>query len=520
MMTQVRTDPPLLSGLLRPLRIVWWLLGVLLILRLLVGARLELAPDEAVYWSWSRHLYGGYLDHPPLIAWINWLSTHILGSTQLGVRLPAALLAFGMVALLVMLARRLMPDWAAAWVGLMWLLGPLLTVIGTISTPDTPVVFFSTAALTCVALIALRDDERMAGEGMASNDSPSAGLWILFGIFCGVALLAKYTAVLLPAAVFVALVSSPAGRRHLRRPWIYLAALVALVIFSPVLVWNARHGWASFAYQLHHGTGGDEAAPPSAATSRLDLLRPFINTAAYIGGQAAVWTPILFALVIVVLVSGWRRYGRLNHVDRLLLCCASVPLLIFGLASVRKVGEVNWPMFTYVPASLLIGRRLAQDAAGRWRHWVWEGCKLALIFTIGLHLLLMPGSAKLLARVHIRIPHNVLDVTGGWQRFGNALGRVADGAPAICNRHQDAGEAAFYMPGQPDVWCDSVASRITAFDFFDGPPDYRNIPRVLFVGGHVSAFATKHGYAHWKTVPLGIGDANGKGERTATIMWR
>ena len=92
--------------------------------------------------------------------------------------------------------------------------------------------------------------------------------------------------------------------------------------------------------------------------------------------------------------------------------------------------------------------------------------------------------------------------------------------PVVCNRHQDAGEAAFYMPGQPDVWCDSVGSRLTAFDFFGHQPDYGKIPKLIFVGSHISAFAEKHGYTGWKTFSLGVGDPEGKGDRTATVMWR
>ncbi len=120
----------------------------------------------------------------------------------------------------------------------------------------------------------------------------------------------------------------------------------------------------------------------------------------------------------------------------------------------------------------------------------------------------------------MKIPHNLLDVTGGWKQFGQALGKAADGVPVICNRHQDAGEAAFYMTSQPDVWCDSVGSRITAFDFFDRQPDYNEIPKLIFVGSHISAFAEKHGYAHWKTFSLGVANPEGKGDRMATVMWR
>ncbi len=108
-MTQLLNAPISPAQKAWPLRKIGLLLGALFVLRLAIGTWLELAPDEAVYWSWSRHLAGGYFDHPPLIAWINWLSTRLLGSTQFAIRLPAAIFAFASVAILIGLARGLFP---------------------------------------------------------------------------------------------------------------------------------------------------------------------------------------------------------------------------------------------------------------------------------------------------------------------------------------------------------------------------------------------------------------------------
>ncbi len=389
-MTDLQIAPTFTARKPWSIRTIWVLLGALFILRLIIGSWLELAPDEAVYWSWSRHLAGGYFDHPPLIAWINWLSTRTFGSTQFAVRLPAATAAFASVAILIAMSRRLFSDDIASYVGLMWLMGPLLAVIATISTPDSPAVLFSTLALSCVVLIAQQDD---ALGAEIDRQSAAPMLWIAFGFFCGVAMLAKYTTILVPASVFFALLTSPSGRFHLRRPWIYLAALLALIVFSPVIWWNYKHDWASFGFQLRHGTAADETATQSV---RAGGFRGAANLAAYVGGQAMVWTPILFAVTLVALFGGWRNYRRIAQVDRMLLWCATVPLILFAAASWRKLGEVNWPMFTWFPASLLIGRYLMNDVTGARRRWVWEGCKLALVFAIVLHLLLVPGVPRLL----------------------------------------------------------------------------------------------------------------------------
>jgi 4-amino-4-deoxy-L-arabinose transferase-like glycosyltransferase len=480
------------------------LLGLLLILRLLIDLRFPLAPDEAVYWSWSRHMAAGYFDHPPLIAWLNWLSTHVAGSTVLAVRLPPTLLALGTIAVISATARHVISDSrAVAAVVIMWLLSPLIAGLATISTPDTPAIFFSTCALACALMIARCDDR---------DEPASPWLWPLFGVFCGLALLSKYTTVLTPGAVCLAIFSSTRGRKHLLRPGVYLGALLALLIFSPVIWWNWRHGWASFLYQMHHGVSADEGPVKWWTIARNILL--------FIAGQAILWTPLLFAVGLGALWDGLKSWRRIAEVDWVLIWSAALPLLVFGWASSRKLGEMNWPAFTYVPLSLLTGRWLekAGSVGPRW-HWVSEGCKLALVFTVVIHLLFIPGVPTLLVKLRVPLPRGAREMMLGNRRaYGEALARAAEGAPVVCNRHQDAAEAAFYMPGQPDVWCDGVGSRPTAFDYFDNPPDFSRIGRVLFVGGHVPQFMAKHGYTQSRTVTIASGE--GSHPTTAVMVTR
>src|SRR5438067_2408447 len=65
----------------------------------------QLVPDEAVYWTWSRHLDLSYFDHPPMIAYLIATSTKIFGSTELGVRFGGATMAFATIVILLLVAR-------------------------------------------------------------------------------------------------------------------------------------------------------------------------------------------------------------------------------------------------------------------------------------------------------------------------------------------------------------------------------------------------------------------------------
>src|SRR6185503_20884952 len=65
-------------------------------LRLIAAAFTPITFDEAYYWMWSKHLAGGYYDHPPMVALVIRAGTMIAGDTELGVRLVSILLAIPM----------------------------------------------------------------------------------------------------------------------------------------------------------------------------------------------------------------------------------------------------------------------------------------------------------------------------------------------------------------------------------------------------------------------------------------
>src|SRR6202020_1049986 len=105
-------------------------------------------------------------------------------NTELGVRLPAALLSIGSLSILYLLAGKVLKDRrAVGFVVLMWIAGPLLAVIGTIITPDAPATFFSICALACAVMVAERDDRIMYADPPPWSDG--AGIWMLFGFFIG-----------------------------------------------------------------------------------------------------------------------------------------------------------------------------------------------------------------------------------------------------------------------------------------------------------------------------------------------
>lgn len=152
--------------------------------RFFVASRLELIPDEAYYWEWGRHLSWSYYDHPPMTAWLISGATFFGKTAEVWVRLPAILLGLGLSGLSWLLGKKLFPEskdcsrYSVILVNLV-----LIFALGCIIiTPDTPLVFFCTLTLYLIY------EATFNGKTL---------YWYLSGLTLGLALLSKYTAVLL-----------------------------------------------------------------------------------------------------------------------------------------------------------------------------------------------------------------------------------------------------------------------------------------------------------------------------------
>src|SRR5207302_11466260 len=108
------TKSTLLGGM-RPVSLA--LLGVALVtlFRFWYVRGIDLVPDEAYFWVWSKHFALSYRDKGPLVAWAIALGTHLFGNTVFGVRFFAVLFSAGTAFQLFRLAERLYDDRAALW---------------------------------------------------------------------------------------------------------------------------------------------------------------------------------------------------------------------------------------------------------------------------------------------------------------------------------------------------------------------------------------------------------------------
>ena len=279
-----------------------WLLALLFVLHAGLGASLGLSVDEAHYALYAAHPALSYFDHPPLVGWVQWplVALHAPDSV---LRLLPGLLWLATVLLvwrvtLLLSAQTAHPQRAACAAVLALLLAPLLHILGIGLLPDTLLMLWSVALLWQTL--------RLLDAAQAKR--PAA--WLLLGLLLGLAGLSKYTAIFSALAVAVCLLHAH-GWRLLRNPWLWLACLLALALVSPVLVWNARNQWVSFAFQAQHGAGGSWQAVHLLRFALVQLLAygpllcwGVLGVAAVPGKYRSLLGFFAFPFAVLALLSG------------------------------------------------------------------------------------------------------------------------------------------------------------------------------------------------------------------------
>jgi dolichol-phosphate mannosyltransferase len=227
--------------------------------------------------------------------------------------------------------------------------------------------------------------------------------WLGVGIFLGLGMFSKYTIALLGPAIVLFMLIDSRGRKWFFRPWPYLAALIALAIFSPVIIWNAQHHWASFLFQSERRvTGMTDFATPVLVGQILLLLTP----AGVLG-------------FIAFLVHGRGGMDKRRFLFFLLLIV--VPLSVFFFFSLSKEVKLNWtgplwlalvPYLAYTFGAPKEGQLLLRLC----RRW-WPATAITMLLLGGLFLqyysLGLPG-----------IPTLERPFLSGWEKLAGRIEQI------------------------------------------------------------------------------------------------
>jgi dolichol-phosphate mannosyltransferase len=402
----------------------------------------DLFPEEAYYWNYARHLDIGYLDHPPMVAWLIHLGTSVLGHNEFGVRIAALLCSLGTAFFAFKLAE-LLCDRRASWTAcsLAQVL-PFFFMTGFMMTPDAPLTLCWSSMLYFLACVFFR----------GSNWS-----WLGVGVCLGLGMLSKYTIALLGPATLLFMLFDAEARSWFKRPAPYAAVLLSAAIFAPVVVWNSQHDWASFSYQ---------SADRIAATHRF-------STHELIASILALLTPLGVYFVAHALIVRERldpsceigvAAARRQLFYRIFIL---VPLAVYFAFSLTHRVKLNWtgPLWlAVVPGMAACLLDIFGSARFTWLRRAW-------IFTI---VMLLAGYVGLLSYLSFRLPgmrytSQIELLPVGWSELGHDLEqrKIAlqreENAPAFIaalDRNFIASEAAFYALDQNTSVLETTGSHL------------------------------------------------------------
>jgi asparagine N-glycosylation enzyme membrane subunit Stt3 len=304
-------------------------IGVLVVLRLIVviASPLEIGPDEAQYWRWSRTLDFGYYSKPPLIAWIIALSTAVFGDSEWAIRLFAPILHGVAAYFLFLLGRRAFNARTGAWAAAIYLLMPGVWLSSTIMSTDAVLLPAWAAAL--YFLWRLREQPTLANGALA-------------GGIIGLAMLGKYAALYLFVGAALAALFDRDMRRALLSPAGAAAAIGALLVLSPNLIWNAAHGFATVSHTADNANLGEAGFNP-------------LHVFSFLGDQAAVFGPItLLVLLVGFALTAGRGERETTGRELWLLCFIAPPLVVILGQEILSRAHANWAATAYPAASVLL----------------------------------------------------------------------------------------------------------------------------------------------------------------------
>ncbi len=427
--------------------------------------------DEAYHWLYAIHPSLSYFDHPPMMAWVE-----MLGLTLTGGRNATWALRIGFVAMFAgstIMMYRLAARHYGERAGLLAATAMNLTgyyglAASTFALPDGPLLFFWLLTL---------DRLDLAIDG---PDTGRSRRWTEAGLAWGGALLSKYHAVFLPVGVVGLLLIDPRRRKRLLESGPYLAIAIGLMVFSPVLIWNARHGWISFVFQGGRAVGG--------WTPRPDLLGLAMLA------QAGYLFPWIWIPMVILLVRGLLRWRSLSEgPERLWLAVATIPTLIFALVACFRPVLPHWGLIGLVSIFPMLGRvwavRIeAHPRAGRRRLGIAAGLSMMLVsLALVEHRtgLLQRGPSSQWAPLDERTDPT-LDFQG-WDQVADRireLGLVNDPGRFLFTRYwYQSAQIAYALGGERPVLCYN-SDDPRGFAFWSRPDDWIGHDGVLVMVGN------------------------------------
>lgn len=374
-----------------------------ILLRLFYLGAPELLFEEAYYWNYAQHLDIGYLDHPLMVAWIIKAMISLLGNTEFAVRLGAFMCWFVTAYFIFKLTLELFNRSIAYRALAIMAMLPVYFSFGFFMSPDAPVT-------ACWAMAVYFFYQIIGNEKKRA--------WLGLGVAIGLGLISKYTISLLGLAMVLFLLINRSSRKWFTRPEPYIAVVIALLLFSPVVIWNFDHHWASFTFQSQ----GRLASKFSFSLPR------------FIGNVIVFLTPIGVLSVFAIVLSRKPLLANMASFTQapterikcnyfLLIWLTLFPVSVFATISLFRASKLNWTgpsWLALVPLMALLLTQKSVVAPTRLLAW----CRRAWVPTLVVCLLFYGASLHWLSLglPGVGYPKNMHLI--GWRTFGGEMEKL------------------------------------------------------------------------------------------------
>ena len=420
----------------RPLIASLWLIGLTLLWHLFLAGQVNLSVDEAHYALYGAKPDWSYFDHPPMVGWLNALVVPFSHSDTALRVMPALLFALSNY-LLYHIAIRLFPtfEWVGFWTLALINSAFMFQLLSISMLPDTPLMVAS--LLVFWALLNLRESRL--------NSPESFQAWIAIGFWLGLAGLSKYTSVTLVLSLLLVMVVE----KHwywLKDRGLYAALLIALILISPVLLWNQQHDWISFLYQIHHGTHNDD----------WDWQR-VINTQL---AQLGLYSLALYGIGLWLMVT--RLFKNNGDAIRLLALFGLPVILLFAMNSGYEMSLPHWTQLAW----LFIAPAVAFHI---WQHWSKKAMRVFVYISTTITLVASLLLNSQLATPWMPLPdnENIVRELHGWPEAMQTAQQLKGDSPLVASNWTQASRMAWYAYPEPVYVTDN---RYDQFDMWFGNP--------------------------------------------------
>lgn len=336
--------------------VIYWLIGGLLF-RGLIAFWLYPGFDEAYYYVYTLHLDWSYFDHPALVALSTGFGTWLTGEvSQFTIRLGTLILHTGNLLLLYLTSAKLFSAKAARFTLIIASISPIFLVgFGTLTLPDTPLIFFWSASLYCASceFFGKPSQQNLSDSEATLSYRPSYRLAIL-SILVGLACLGKYHGFVLGFGLVAFCLTSPRHRCALISPWSWLGFGLFILTISPILLWNMQHDWVSLRFQSERGV-------PRGGYNLLSVLGIFLVHVAYLFptiGFPLWWVSLrsFFRKITQIFSQKIPTYDRDLEEKQSLILWVSLPVILgFTLMAGYQQILPAWPMPGFWGITLLLG---------------------------------------------------------------------------------------------------------------------------------------------------------------------